>query len=172
MESPITDLWAEYYHLNKDLGWTQEEIGKAYEVDRTMVTRRIGLHELPEEIKKYVTQNLINERQLVDILPLCLESHFPDKVKVFVSQDLITEAQLTEILPLSVDLHFPDKVKEFISQKLITEAQLTEILPLLVNSYFSPWLTTDQIRMKCAEDLISIRERNLMMGRLVVIFTT
>ena len=29
---------------------------------------------------------------------------FSDKVKDFVSQDLITEAQLTEILPLSIDL--------------------------------------------------------------------
>ena len=90
----ISDVWAKYHHLNKDLGWTQDEISKAYDVPRAMVSYRINLHELP------------------------------DKVKDFVSRNLITEAQLTEILPLSVDLHF------------------------------HPWLTTDQIRMKCAEDLI------------------
>ena len=103
MESPITDLWAEYYHLNKDLGWRQEEIGKAYDVTQAMVSNRIKLHEFPDRIKDFITQNLISERQLVDILPLSLEL------------------------------------------------------------YFSPWLTIDQIRMKCAEDLIRLRERNLTM---------
>ena len=91
---PITDLWAEYCHLNKDLGWTQEKIAKAYDVPRAMVSYRINLHELPDEIKGYV------------------------------SRDLITEAQLTELLPLSVDLHF------------------------------HPWLTTDDVRQKCARELI------------------
>ncbi len=91
---PITDLWAEYYHLNKDLGWTQEKIAMAYDVPRAMVSYRINLHELPDEVKDFVSKNLI------------------------------TEAQLTEILPLSVDLHFQS------------------------------WLTTDQVRLKCAEDLI------------------
>ena len=91
---PITDLWAEYYHLNKDLGWTQEKIATAYDVTQAMVSNRIKLHELPDRIKDFITQNLVSERQLVDILPLSLEL------------------------------------------------------------YFSPWLTTDQVRMKCAEDLI------------------
>lgn len=81
---------------------TQEEIAKAYDVTQAMVSNRIKLHELPDKIKDFITQNLISERQLVDILPLSLEL------------------------------------------------------------YFSPWLTTEQIRMKCAEDLISIRVRNLM----------
>jgi hypothetical protein len=76
------------YHV-----WTQEEIAKAYDVERTIVSYRINLHTLPEGVKNFVTQNLITERQLVDILPLSLELHF------------------------------------------------------------SPWLTTDQIRMKCAEGI-------------------
>ena len=87
-----------YYHV-----WTQEEIAKAYDVGQTIVGYRINLHGLPDEVKGFTTQNLISERQLIDILPLSLEW------------------------------------------------------------YFQPWLTTDQIRMKCAEDLISIRERNLIM---------
>ena len=73
------------YHV-----WTQEKIATAYDITRQMVGFRINLHELPDEVKKYATQNLISERQLVDILPLQLELHF------------------------------------------------------------SPWLTTDQVRMKCA----------------------
>ena len=78
-----------YYHI-----WTQEKIATAYDVPRAMVSYRINLHELPERVKDFVNQNLITERQLVDILPLSLELHF------------------------------------------------------------SEWLTTDQVRMKCAEDLI------------------
>jgi len=78
-----------YYHV-----WTQEKIATAYDITRQMVGFRINLHELPEGVKNFVTQNLITERQLVDILPLSLELHF------------------------------------------------------------SEWLTTDQVRMKCAEDLI------------------
>ena len=91
---PITDLWAEYYHLNKDLGWTQEKIAMAYDITRQMVGFRINLHELP------------------------------DKVKDFTNQNLITETQLIQILPLQIDLHF------------------------------QPWLTTDQIRLKCANELV------------------
>ena len=91
---PITDVWAEYYHLNKDLGWTQEEVAKAYGVPRAMVSYRINLYELPDEVKGFVSKNLI------------------------------TEAQLTELLPLSVNLHF------------------------------RPWLTTDEVRLKCARELV------------------
>ena len=54
-----------------------------------------------------------------------------------------------------INLHkLPDKVKEFTTQGLVTERQLVDILPLQLELYFSPWLTTDQVRMKCAEDLI------------------
>ena len=56
------------YHV-----WTQEEIAKAYDVTQAMVSNRIKLHELPDRIKDFITQNLISERQLVDILPLSLE---------------------------------------------------------------------------------------------------
>ena len=73
--------------------WTQEKIAKAYDVTQAMVSNRIKLHELPDGIKDFITQNLITERQLVDILPLSLEL------------------------------------------------------------YFSPWLTTDQVRLKCAEGI-------------------
>lgn len=84
-----------YIDLNKDLGWTQEKIAKAYDVDRVTVSYRINLHNFPEEVKKFVTQGLVSERQLVEILPLSLELHF------------------------------------------------------------SPWLTTDQVRLLCARDMVS-----------------
>ena len=80
---------------SKDLGWTQEKIAKAYDVSQQMVSQRINLHELPDEVKKLTTQNLI------------------------------------------------------------TETQLREILPLQLELYFSPWLTTDQVRLLCARDVVS-----------------
>lgn len=90
----ITDLWAQYYHLNKVLGWTQEKIARAYNVTQQMVSFLINLHKLP------------------------------DTIKDFTNQDLITETQLIQILPLQIDL------------------------------YFQPWLTTDEIRLKCARELV------------------
>lgn len=91
---PITDIWAEYNHLSIDLGWTQDKIAKVYDVTRAMVSFRINLHELPNEIKKYVNQGLL------------------------------TETQTIELLRLSINLHF------------------------------SEWLTTDEIRLRCARELI------------------
>jgi hypothetical protein len=37
---------------------------------------------------------------------------------------------------------------------LLTKAQATEILPLQIDSHFRPWLTTDDVRLKCAEDMV------------------
>ena len=54
-----------------------------------------------------------------------------------------------------INLHeLPEGVKNFVTQNLITERQLVDILPLSLELHFSEWLTTDQVRMKCAEDLI------------------
>lgn len=91
---PITDIWAEYYHLNKDLGWTQEEIAYAYDITRQMVGFRINLHELPNEVKKYANQNLITETQLIQILPLQIDLHFQewlttDQIRMKCSKELI-----------------------------------------------------------------------------------
>ena len=53
-----------------------------------------------------------------------------------------------------IKLHeLPDRIKDFITQNLINERQLVDILPLSLELYFSLWLTTDQIRMKCAEGI-------------------
>jgi hypothetical protein len=38
---PIVDVWAEYARLG-ELGWTQERIAKAKDIDRTMVSRRVN----------------------------------------------------------------------------------------------------------------------------------
>ena len=34
------------------------------------------MHDLPDNVKDFITQNLINERQLIDILPLQIDLHF------------------------------------------------------------------------------------------------
>ena len=91
---PITDMWAEYYHLNKDLGWTQEKIARAYDVTQQMVSFRINLYKLP------------------------------------------------------------DKIKDFTNRNLITESQLIQILPLQIDLYFSPWVNTNDVRLKCVEELV------------------
>jgi hypothetical protein len=62
----------------------------------------------------------------------------------------VTQAMVSNRIKLH---EFPDRIKEFINQNLITETQLIQILPLSINLYFSPWLTTDQVRMKCAESI-------------------
>lgn len=90
---PITDIWAEYSHLSRDLGWTQQKIAEIYGVTRAMVSYRMNMHDLPEDVKDLVNQKLI------------------------------TETQAIELLPLSIDLHF------------------------------SEWLTTDEIRSRCAQEL-------------------
>ena len=56
---------------------------------------------------------------------------FPDKVKEFISQKLITEAQLTEILPLSVDLYFSlwlttDQIRE--GQKAVLANEYRKVI--------------------------------------------
>jgi hypothetical protein len=59
-----------------------------------------------------------------------------------------------QMVSFRINLHkLPDKAKGFVNQNLITETQLIQILPLSINLHFSEWLTTDQVRMKCAEGI-------------------
>ena len=44
-------------------------------------------------------------------------------------------------------------IKDFINQNLASVRHLIDILPLSLELYFSPWLTTDQVRLKCAEGI-------------------
>lgn len=57
-----------------------------------------------------------------------------------------------------VNLHtLPEEVKSFTNQNLITETQLIQILPLQIDLHFQPWLTTDQVRLLCAMDMVRDR---------------
>ena len=95
---PIYNVWAFGKKTNEVyLGWTQEKIARAYDVRQQMVSFRINLHTLPDEVKSFTNQNMI------------------------------------------------------------TETQLIQILPLQINLYFQPWLTTDQIRLLCARDMVRDR---------------
>jgi len=70
------DVWAEYARLSDEEGWTQEKIADAKGVSRPMVSFRVKLHQLSDEIKSYVTQGLLTETHMRRISELLLELHF------------------------------------------------------------------------------------------------
>lgn len=71
---PITDIWAEYWRLNKELGWTQQRIADAKEIDRTTVVQRIGWHErLPNITRKAVLDGTFDEGHISAIWGVVLD---------------------------------------------------------------------------------------------------
>jgi ParB-like chromosome segregation protein Spo0J len=70
------DVWAEYARLSEEEGWTQERIGRAKGVDQSLVSKRITLHQMPDTVKRFMNQKLLEERHLIEILALCTESYF------------------------------------------------------------------------------------------------
>lgn len=71
----IIDTWASYQDL-ADLGWTQERIARAKGVGRVIVSYRLNLNKLPDEIKNLVSQGLVKETHLTEILSLSVDLHF------------------------------------------------------------------------------------------------
>lgn len=70
------DVWANYAWLYHQ-GWTQERIAEAKGLkDHNMVSRRLKLNGLPDNIKKFVYQGVINETHLMQISNLCIDTHF------------------------------------------------------------------------------------------------
>jgi hypothetical protein len=45
---------------------------------------------------------------------------------------------------------------------------LIQILPLSTGLYFQPWLTTDQVRLKCAEEIKNFISQNLISERQLI----
>jgi hypothetical protein len=62
----------------------------------------------------------------------------------------VTQAMVSNRIKLH---ELPDRIKDFTTQNLVSERQLIDILPLSLEWYFQSWLTTDQVRMKCAEGI-------------------
>lgn len=73
---PIIDVWASYARL-RDMGWTQERIGKAKGVDQATVSWRLRLHNESTDKMKDAVCNVVGfeERHLREIFRLCLEAY-------------------------------------------------------------------------------------------------
>jgi len=68
----ITDVWAEYARLRDEEGWTQEKIAAVKGISQPLVSFRQGLHEFPDSIKQFITQDLLTEghlREITQLLP-------------------------------------------------------------------------------------------------------
>lgn len=73
--SPV-DVWAHYAYL-ESLGWKQQQIAEAKGLNNhTLVSVRLKLNGLPDEVKNFVTQGFLEEAHLREICSLLLKSHF------------------------------------------------------------------------------------------------
>ena len=71
----IVDTWASYQDLS-DLGWTQERIAQAKGLKQGIVSYRLKLNQLPEEIKDFISQGLLKEAHLTETLSLSVDLYF------------------------------------------------------------------------------------------------
>ena len=72
-----SDIWAEYARL-KSLGWTQQRIAKAKNVDKATVSRRLRFNDMPKKVKEVVQHNFLFEWHLQELLELSVAQHlFP-----------------------------------------------------------------------------------------------
>lgn len=74
--SPV-DVWQHYAWL-KERGWDVPQIAKAKNVNDRIVYYRLKLHGLPDKIKTFCTQGLLDETHLREILAIELEFKFMD----------------------------------------------------------------------------------------------
>jgi site-specific DNA-methyltransferase (adenine-specific) len=73
----IIDIWAEYARLRDEEGWTQEKIAKVKGVDKSLVSRRVRLNNLPNKLKGYVDSGILSETHLRSISDgVDLSQHF------------------------------------------------------------------------------------------------
>jgi site-specific DNA-methyltransferase (adenine-specific) len=77
---PLTDIWAYYHRLNKEKGWTQQEIADTLGVVRATVSRRVKWHDtMPDDIKEAVWGGCLTEHHLQQISGDCGAPHkFPN----------------------------------------------------------------------------------------------
>lgn len=71
----LIDIWAEYWRLHKEEGWTQERISSAKGASKSQASERIKWHEtLPMNIKKACSEGLLDEGHVQAISGLVLTS--------------------------------------------------------------------------------------------------
>ena len=70
-----SDIWAEYARL-KSLGWIQQRVAKAKDVDRSVVSRRLVFHTMPSKVKDFVARGLLDEGHLREIITCVAQPHF------------------------------------------------------------------------------------------------
>jgi len=63
------DIWAEYARL-RDLGWTQQRIGKAKGVVQNTVSYRLKFHTVSNKVKEFISKGLLAEFHLMEICQL------------------------------------------------------------------------------------------------------
>ena len=71
----VVDVWAEYYRLCKEEGWTQKKIAEVKGVNRSSVAKRIKYHSLLDIIKQDVRQNFYSEAHLDEITGMFVDEH-------------------------------------------------------------------------------------------------
>jgi len=112
--SPV-DVWAEYYRLWKEEGWTQEKIARAKGVDQSFVARRIKLHLLPEGIKQFMSQGFLTEGHFAEILGICVDSYLSGWLTTEQTQKEIIEKAAKEKWSVKTLRDEVKKWKEFIA---------------------------------------------------------
>ena len=74
-EVPSVDVWASYARL-RDMGWKQEKIADVKGVKQQTISWRLQLHdEMPDDIKDFTRQGLIDEGHLHEILSLLVNGY-------------------------------------------------------------------------------------------------
>lgn len=70
----LVDIWAEYWRLNKEEGWTARRIGEAKGLTESQAALRVRLHEqLPQATKKATVDGLFDEGHAVAILGVTVD---------------------------------------------------------------------------------------------------
>lgn len=88
---PVVDVWAEYARL-KGLGWTQERIAKAKGLKtHTLVSERLRLHTASDKVKSFVTDKLLTEENLREIVTLSLSDNLSSWLTVSQCWDELAE---------------------------------------------------------------------------------
>jgi hypothetical protein len=71
---PITDIWAEYWRLNRQEGWTQQRIADAKGTDESTVGLRIKMHmSLPNITRKATLDGTFDEGHLIALMRVTLD---------------------------------------------------------------------------------------------------
>lgn len=71
----VVDVWENYAKL-RERKWGQERIAGAVGVSQAMVSYRLDLHQMPDKIKKFISQGLLTEGHLTEVMKLSVDLYF------------------------------------------------------------------------------------------------